>query len=88
MLTSKKCFKSNQYLIVIIFKDNGLGIDLDKWGDQVFGLYKRFHFHTEGKGMGLYMVKAQVETLRGKIFINSEVNKGTEFRIEFNNEPD
>jgi PAS domain S-box-containing protein len=67
----------------IIFKDNGLGIDLAQKGDQIFGLYKRFHFHTDGKGMGLYMVKSQVETLGGKIFVRSEMNVGTEFTLEF-----
>jgi PAS domain S-box-containing protein len=67
----------------LIFKDNGLGIDVDKKGDQIFGLYKRFHTHTEGKGMGLYMVKTQVETLGGKISIKSKINQGTEFRIVF-----
>jgi PAS domain S-box-containing protein len=71
--------------ITLVFKDNCLGIDLAKKGEQVFGLYKRFHTHTEGKGMGLYMVKTQVETLGGKISVSSEVNKGTEFRIEFDN---
>lgn len=69
----------------IVFRDNGLGIDLDKRGDQVFGLYKRFHFHTEGKGMGLYMVKTQLESLGGKVSIKSEVNVGTEVTIEFEN---
>jgi DNA-binding response OmpR family regulator/signal transduction histidine kinase len=69
--------------IQLIFKDNGLGIDIKKNGRDVFGLYKRFHNHVEGKGMGLYMVKAQLETLGGAIFVESEVNKGTEFRIEF-----
>lgn len=70
--------------IVLLFKDNGMGIDLEKVGDQVFGLYKRFHTkNSEGKGMGLYMVKTQVETIGGKISISSEVNKGTEFKIEF-----
>ncbi len=68
---------------MLIFKDNGLGIDLTKSGKQVFGLYKRFHTHADGKGMGLYMVKTQVEMLGGKISIQSEINKGTEFRIEF-----
>ena len=77
-----KSARTNQG-IEIIFKDNGLGIDLEKKGDQVFGLYKRFHYHTEGKGMGLYMVKTQVETLGGKISIHSQVNKGTEFHIRF-----
>jgi len=69
--------------IILTFKDNGLGIDLNRRGKQVFGLYKRFHSHAEGKGVGLYMVKTQVETLGGKISIQSEVNKGTEFTIEF-----
>nr|MBA3900719.1 PAS domain S-box protein [Bacteroidota bacterium] len=41
--------------IILLFKDNGLGIDLEKQNDNVFGLYKRFHIHyAEGKGMGLY----------------------------------
>ena len=67
----------------ITYKDNGLGIDLEKKGDQVFGLYKRFHTHAEGKGMGLYMVKTQVETLGGTISLESEINKGTTFKIKF-----
>ena len=70
--------------IILSFKDNGLGIDLNKRGNQVFGLYKRFHDHIEGKGMGLFMVKTQVEIMGGSISIKSEVNKGTEFIIEFN----
>ena len=69
--------------LVLIFTDNGMGIDLKKRGEQVFGLYKRFHTNIEGKGMGLFMVKTLVETLGGKISIKSEVNKGTEFKIEF-----
>ena len=68
--------------IVLVFKDNGLGIDLKKNKDTVFGLYKRFHSHTEAKGMGLFMVKTQIETLGEKISIRSETNRGTEFKIE------
>ena len=67
----------------ISFKDNGLGIDLEKKGDQLFMLYKRFHYHTEGRGMGLYMVKSQVETLGGRITVDSKLNHGTEFVIHF-----
>ncbi len=50
----------------------------------MFGLYKRFHVDIEGKGMGLYMVKTQVNILGGKIDIDSNVNKGTTFTIELN----
>jgi PAS domain S-box-containing protein len=67
----------------LTFADNGMGINLKKSGDQVFSLYKRFHTDIEGKGMGLFMVKTQVETLGGKISIQSEENVGTEFKIEF-----
>jgi PAS domain S-box-containing protein len=65
------------------FKDNGIGIDMQTSGRYLFGLYKRFHFHIEGKGMGLYMVKTQVDALHGKITVDSEVGKGTEFIMEF-----
>lgn len=71
--------------IILTFKDNGLGINMKTKGDKIFGLYNRFHSHVEGKGMGLYMVKTQVESLGGKITIASELNKGTEFTIVFEN---
>jgi PAS domain S-box-containing protein len=69
--------------VIITFKDNGLGIDMSTNGDKLFGLYRKFHPHIEGKGMGLYMVKTQVEILGGSIRVASEVNKGTEFSIAF-----
>ena len=76
--------RKNYNSVELIFSDNGVGIDLEKKGSQVFGLYRRFHTDlSEGKGMGLFMVKTHVETLGGKISIKSEVNKGTEFTIRF-----
>ena len=71
--------------VVLVFKDNGIGIDLIRNKDKIFGLYQRFHSHTEGKGLGLYLVKSQVETMGGRIAIESEVDKGTTFTITFNN---
>jgi PAS domain S-box-containing protein len=71
--------------VVLVFKDNGIGIDLERNKDKIFGLYQRFHSYTEGKGLGLYLVKSQVETMGGTITIESEVDKGTTFRITFNN---
>jgi signal transduction histidine kinase/CheY-like chemotaxis protein len=67
---------------VLIFTDNGIGLNLKKNKDQIFGLYKRFHFDLPGKGMGLFMVKSQVEILGGSISIESSENKGTKFTIE------
>jgi PAS domain S-box-containing protein len=69
--------------LVFLFKDNGKGIDLEKNGKQLFGLYKRFDYTVEGKGMGLFMVKMQVEGLNGTIGVESIPNKGTAFRLEF-----
>jgi len=69
--------------IRIVYKDNGIGIDMAQYQNEVFGLYKRFHNHVDGKGMGLFMVKTQVETLGGKIQLNSTVNNGCEFIIDF-----
>ncbi|WP_158826151.1 sensor histidine kinase [Mucilaginibacter lacusdianchii] len=69
--------------VCVYFKDNGRGIDLYKHGHQLFGFYKRFDHDTEGKGMGLFMVKRQVERLGGTISVQSKPNAGTEFRLEF-----
>ncbi|MFZ5971123.1 MAG: sensor histidine kinase [Bacteroidota bacterium] len=63
--------------------DNGLGIDLEKYKANLFNLYKRFHSHVEGKGLGLYLVKTQVEALGGKIEVESKVNEGTSFILHF-----
>ncbi len=62
-------------------KDNGLGIDLESHADKVFGLYKRFHQHVDGKGLGLHLVKLQVESLGGKISVESKLNEFTRFTI-------
>jgi signal transduction histidine kinase len=66
---------------LITFEDNGLGIDVEKYKDSLFNLYKRFHFHTEGKGMGLYLVKTQLTALGGKIEVKSKIDEGTRFNI-------
>lgn len=68
--------------ILISFKDNGTGIDLSKNGNKIFGLYKRFHYGVEGKGLGLFMVKTQVEALGGSIRVNSKPDLGAEFIVE------
>jgi signal transduction histidine kinase len=67
--------------VMLSFTDNGLGIDLEKYRDTIFGLFKRFHHHIEGKGMGLHITKTQVEMMGGKMDVESEVNVGTTFII-------
>jgi len=71
--------------VVLIFKDNGIGIDLERNRDKIFGLYQRFHDYPDSKGLGLYLVKSQVETMGGTIGIESAVNVGTTFTLTFKN---
>jgi len=68
---------------VLLFSDNGIGFNLNRNKDNVFGLYKRFHSNYPGKGMGLFMVKSQVEMLGGNVSVESTENLGTTFKIEF-----
>lgn len=67
--------------VQIHFKDNGIGLDLSKYKNQLFGMYKRFHSHVDGKGLGLYMVKMQLHTLGGNILVKSKPNEGAEFIV-------
>ncbi len=62
--------------------DNGLGIDLpqERLG-EIFNLYKRLHTHVPGKGLGLYLVKTQVEGLQGQIFVHTKLGEGTTFHV-------
>ena len=66
---------------LISFSDNGSGFDTEKAGDNVFKLYKRFHTNPQGRGFGLFLVKAHIEAMEGFIEVKSEVNKGTTFLI-------
>jgi PAS domain S-box-containing protein len=69
--------------VILTFKDNGIGIDLEQHKEKVFGLYQRFHNYPDSKGLGLYLVKSQVEIMGGTIEIASKVNKGTMFTLTF-----
>jgi len=74
--------KKDSYTIVS-FSDNGLGIDLKKYGDKLFGMYKTFHKHKDSRGIGLFITKNQIEAMNGKITVSSEINKGTTFNLHF-----
>ncbi len=71
----------NHEFYILSVEDNGLGIDLEKHRDNLFKLYKRFHYHTEGKGIGLYLAKLQSEALGGYIEVASELNRFTRFTV-------
>jgi signal transduction histidine kinase len=66
---------------VIEVMDNGLGFDTRLHKEKIFKLYKRFHSHVEGRGIGLYLIKAQIEVLHGSIEVESELDHGSLFRV-------
>jgi len=73
--------------VVFIIKDNGLGIDLKKFGDTLFQMYKTFHCNKDAIGIGLFITKNHIESLGGKVEVKSEVGVGTEFSVYFKKAP-
>lgn len=71
---------------VLSISDNGVGIDLKKHKNSLFGMYKTFHKNQNARGIGLFITKNQVEAMGGKIEVSSELNKGTTFKIYFDEE--
>lgn len=69
--------------IKLCISDNGLGIDLTKHKNKIFGIYQTFHSHKDSKGIGLFITKNQIETMGGEIYVNSIVEMGTKFSIIF-----
>ena len=67
---------------VIYVSDNGLGIDMERYGTRIFGLYKTFHDHSEARGLGLYMTQSQIQAMGGSIDVMSKVGEGTTFIIK------
>lgn len=66
---------------VIFVEDNGIGIDLIKNKDKIFGMYKTFHNNSDAVGLGLFMIKNKIEVLGGTISLESKLDKGTIFKI-------
>jgi PAS domain S-box-containing protein len=67
----------------LTFEDNGLGIDLDKYQDQLFGMYKTFNGNADAKGLGLFIIRSQIEAMQGKIEAFSELGSSTTFKLSF-----
>lgn len=67
--------------IILIVQDNGMGIDLKKFGKKIFSLYETFHKNVDSTGVGLFITKNQVENMGGQIKVKSKVNEGSKFYI-------
>ena len=66
---------------ILTVQDNGLGIDLARYGSKIFQLFHRFHSHIDGTGMGLYLVNRIMQNHGGRIEVSSVVDEGTTFRL-------
>lgn len=80
---SKIILSFNSLTNILKIQDNGIGIDLNKNGDKLFGLYKTFNENPESKGVGLFIAKNQIQAMGGSITVESELNIGTTFSIYF-----
>ncbi|WP_350287800.1 PAS domain S-box protein [uncultured Croceitalea sp.] len=76
--------KREDNVTIFSIQDNGLGIDLEKYGEKLFGMYKTFHNNPDARGIGLYIAKNQIEAMSGKITVKSDVNTGSTFSVYFN----
>ncbi|RNI30034.1 PAS domain S-box protein [Rufibacter immobilis] len=76
--------RQNEYLVLKV-QDNGLGIDLEKHGAKMFQMFKRFHNHVDGSGLGLYILNRIVQKNGGYIEVDSTLHQGTTFTIYFKN---
>lgn len=76
---------NNSGTINVLFKDNGLGIDLAINGDKIFKMYKTFHQNAEARGVGLFITKNQCEAMNGTIEVMSEVGIGSTFVVSLLN---
>jgi hypothetical protein len=66
---------------VIEISDNGIGIDLARNGDKIFGMYKTFSNNADARGIGLFITKNQIDAMGGTITVDSELNVGSTFKI-------
>ena len=74
--------EEDKYILTSV-SDNGLGIDLDRYGEKLFGMYKTFHRNKDARGIGLFITKNQIESMGGTIEVKSTVNIGTTFMVKF-----
>ncbi|MBO9730016.1 MAG: PAS domain S-box protein [Chitinophaga sp.] len=78
-------WKENENIILSV-QDNGVGIDMERFGNKLFGFRKTFHKNKDAKGIGLFITKTQVEAMGGSIRAESHPGQGTKFIITFRSE--
>ena len=77
----KFCTEVKSKEIMLTIEDNGLGMDLKKYGERLFGMYNTFHKHKDSRGIGLFITKNQIEAMGGRVTVESTIDVGTTFTI-------
>ncbi len=77
-----KAYELDHYIVLEVI-DNGLGIDLSRYGDKLFSMYKTFHGNPDARGLGLFITKSQIDALGGRIEVDSQTGTGSTFRVFF-----
>jgi PAS domain S-box-containing protein len=67
----------------LVISDNGIGFDMDKVKDKIFGLHQKFSTNIDSNGIGLYLVYNHITNLGGRIRVESKLNEGAKFIITF-----
>ena len=75
------CHAEGGYTVLSV-ADNGVGIPPHRHA-ELFQLFRRLHSHTEGSGIGLYIVKRMVDNAGGRIEVDSDEGRGASFRVYF-----
>lgn len=68
---------------IISIADNGIGMDLTKKGDKLFKMASSLSNDSESRGMGLFLVKHQMDIMKGKIEVESIPHEGTTIHLLF-----
>jgi ligand-binding sensor domain-containing protein/signal transduction histidine kinase len=70
--------------VSITFTDNGIGFDSENMKEKLFKPFSRLNAKGDGKGLGLYLVKIEMESMNGDVNIESKVDNGTKVTLKFN----
>lgn len=79
VVTVESLIENNR--LVLKVSDNGIGIDLPRYGNKLFHMYATFHGNADARGVGLFITKNQVEAMGGKIEVESTLDVGTTFKV-------
>lgn len=86
IITLESKISEDGEFVILDIEDNGIGIDLERHGKKLFGMYKTFHKHKDSRGLGLFITKNQIEAIGGHIEVKSKINIGTTFSLYLKHE--